>query len=152
VLLVGIAAPAFASTTPPADASSAIQQYVEVVPTASGGAAVGVGKPSVKPLAPAQVQQVEEQAGSAAPALQEVATSSAYGVPTKPLHVATTDRKRAVVKKALAPARAKPPKVPSLGSIGATEGGTGRVAGLGVILLATTGIAVAFAVRRRRAV
>jgi hypothetical protein len=65
---------------PPGDIS-AVSQYVEMVPTSSGGAATGISKPKLKPLPRRVNTELQKQAGKSAHALAEVATSSSYGAP-----------------------------------------------------------------------
>jgi hypothetical protein len=133
---------------PPTSAASAVDQYVEVVPTSGGGGAVGVGETTVKPLAPKKVVELREEAGPAAEALEEVATSSAYGAPKTELPVKPkTKHTRQVVtpRKATEP----PPKVPSLGSTFLGGGSSARLVVLAGLMAAAT-CAVAFLARRPR--
>jgi hypothetical protein len=69
---------AYANGVPPA---SAIAQYVETLPTGSGGQAVGVGEAITTKLTPRILRKIRKTAGPAAPTLIQAATSSAYGAP-----------------------------------------------------------------------
>ena len=62
--------------------SSAIAQYVEMIPTGEGVQAAGVGAPRTTKLPPKVARQIREHAGADAATLEQVATSSAYGAPT----------------------------------------------------------------------
>ena len=69
---------------PPPD-TSAIDQYVEGVPTAGGGVANGVGKNRAKALPRRVSALIARDGGSDAETLGEIASSSTYGAPQKPL-------------------------------------------------------------------
>ena len=62
-------------------ASSAVSQYVEMVPTASGDEAVGVGAPTTTRLPPPVSRRIDTDAGEEAAGLRKVVTSSSYGAP-----------------------------------------------------------------------
>jgi hypothetical protein len=145
-LVFGSAVAYGAPPTPPA--SSAIAQYVEMVPTSSGSAAPGVDEPEVAPLPEEDVAVLEEQAPEEAPALQVVATSSTYGAPVKKLEVRPTSP-HAPAARVLRPERVKAPAVPS--PTLALGGGTPRsVVWVGILMLATTCVLVGATIRRRR--
>jgi hypothetical protein len=63
------------------DIPSAVDQYVEDVPTGGGSAVPGSGGGSDSNLPPGVSAQISEQGGSDAPLLDQVATSSTYGAP-----------------------------------------------------------------------
>src|SRR4051794_14563217 len=85
VLLWSASARADSSQTPP-KVPSAISQYSESIPTASGAAFPGhTSKPSVAPLRPAVVAVVAAKGGSDSGTLKQIAESSAYGGPQTPL-------------------------------------------------------------------
>jgi hypothetical protein len=92
LVLCGIGALAgSAHAAGPAQApSSAIAEYVEMVPTATGAQAVGARTTRIAKLPSRIAKQIQAQAGSAAPTLEKVATSSAYGAPPIPARPATT--------------------------------------------------------------
>ena len=85
-VLISLAAtgPASAATPPgnPLQDVSAIDQYVEAIPTSSGPAATGGGSAKPRPLPPDVASEIREQGGNDADALMEVATSPRYGAPT----------------------------------------------------------------------
>ena len=62
-----------------AQTSGGVDQYVEDVPSAGGTTHPGKDKPKKDTIAPSVETQIEEQGGSDAPVLTEVATSSDYG-------------------------------------------------------------------------
>jgi hypothetical protein len=129
-------------------ASSAVSQYVEIVPTSGGGTAPGVGEQKVTPLPQKSDTVLEQVAPAAAPALKEVATSSTYGAPVNKVvvHPASPHTSAARV---LHPRKSSAPTVPSPAL--ALGGGTpGSLAWLGVVMLATACILATATIRRRR--
>jgi hypothetical protein len=66
-----------------AQTSGGVDQYVEDVPSAGGTTHPGKGKPKKDTIKPSVETQIEEQGGSDAPVLTEVATSSDYGAGPK---------------------------------------------------------------------
>ena len=75
--LLALPGTASAQTT---DIPSAVDQYVEDVPTGGGSSVPGSGGGSSN-LPPGVSAQISDQGGSDAPLLSQVATSSAYGAP-----------------------------------------------------------------------
>src|SRR5688500_16141999 len=76
-------APASAqSATPPPD-WPVIDQYIEMIPTAEGPASPRAEEER-EPLPPEVRREIQEQAGTDADALTEIATSSRYGAPQEP--------------------------------------------------------------------
>ena len=67
--------------SPAQPVSSAIAQYVEMIPTGEGVQAAGVGAPRTTKLPPKIARQIRKHAGADAATLEQVATSSAYGAP-----------------------------------------------------------------------
>jgi hypothetical protein len=65
----------------PGGSSSAVSQYVEVVPSASGPTAPGVGPSTTSKLAPSVVRSLAQRGGTDAAKLKKIATSSDYGAP-----------------------------------------------------------------------
>jgi hypothetical protein len=63
------------------DGTSAVDQYVEDVPTSSGSTIPGKNKPKKNSLPPSVSNQIERQGGSDAAILREVASSPDYGAP-----------------------------------------------------------------------
>ncbi len=81
-----VAAPvATAAAPPPKPKSSAVAQYVEMVPTSSGSTAPGIGKSTSKPLPKGTSTALRAAVPASAAALEAVSTSSAYGAPTTTL-------------------------------------------------------------------
>jgi hypothetical protein len=101
-----IAAPALAETPPPPPppGTPSIDQYVETVPTSSGGAAPGVGKPHVKPLSHRVNARLQARHDAVTDRLRAVATSSVYGAPQ---HTLAPVAKPKVVKPNAAQSRAR---------------------------------------------
>jgi hypothetical protein len=96
--------PAPEPPAPPPD-GPAISQYVETIPSGSGGQAVGVGKSRTKPLAKKAAKKLSRQATPLTPKLHSIATSSAYGAPQQALPRSTSAAKKAQPAKP----HAKPP-------------------------------------------
>ncbi len=71
--LLAATAPAQAQT------SGGVDQYVEDVPTAGGSTHPGKGPGKKDTIKPSVATEIEEQGGTDAPVLTEVATSSDYG-------------------------------------------------------------------------
>jgi cobalamin biosynthesis Mg chelatase CobN len=78
--LLAWAGQAYAQT--PSDAS-AVDQYVEDVPTSQGSTRPGQGKSTKTTIAPSVSSQIDAEGGSDADLLREVASSSDYGAPQK---------------------------------------------------------------------
>src|SRR5262249_4668221 len=66
---------------PPPPPPPSISQYVESVPTATGGASRAVTKPHAKPLAPAVARRLRNSDNPVVKDLNTIATSSTYGAP-----------------------------------------------------------------------
>jgi hypothetical protein len=77
------AAPALGEEPPPPPGTPSIDQYVETIPRSSGGAPVGVGMPRVTPLPRVVASRLHRRRDAVAERLEEVATSSAWGAPTR---------------------------------------------------------------------
>jgi hypothetical protein len=104
VAAVASAPRAGADDGPPA----AVNQYVEVIPTGSGGAAVGATKKGVKQLPKKTSDRLKKQAGADSELLEKVATQEEYGAPQQSLSPQQTQTTPAPkIKKA-----AKPQKAP----------------------------------------
>jgi hypothetical protein len=78
--LLAWAGQAYAQTP---DDASAVDQYVEDVPTSKGSTRPGQGKSTKTTLTPSVSSQIEAEGGSDADLLREVASSSDYGAPQK---------------------------------------------------------------------
>ena len=136
-----LSAVSLAGGQPPAQpGASAVQQYVEDVPTANGQSTPGVTKPAAQPLSPAALSALRRSTPATASALRTIATSPAYGAP----------------KIGASNAGATHPSSSLGGSLGSTADAIGTASdapllGLLVVLIATSLGAVGLAVRRGRA-
>lgn len=142
VVAVGISSAAvlpavsLAGGQPPAQpGASAVQQYVEDVPTANGQSTPGITKPAAQPLSPAALSALRGLTPATAGALRTIATSPEYGAPTISQGGAT-----------------HPSSSPGR-SLGTTADAIGTASdapllGLLVVLIATSMGAVGLAVRR----
>lgn len=157
-----------ADSSPPP--SSAIDQYVEQMPTAAGDKATGVGKAEEGKLSKKQDKALARSGSKVASLLKKVATSSDYGAPqTTPTPpqptIAPTNPKP---HKPSAPAKPKPHK-PSAKTVAPKpvnvsiadsasaaihaigSGSNGRILGLGIAMfLVTAGALIGTALRQRR--
>jgi hypothetical protein len=86
VLGAGAATPlAWSQEPPPPPEGPAISQYVETLPSGSGGQAVGVGRSRTKPLPTRAAKKLAQKKTPLAPKLKSIATSSSYGAPQQTL-------------------------------------------------------------------
>lgn len=134
---------------------AAVCQYVEQIPTSSGSQATGFGKPRVTPLPPAVKEQLTRQAGADAPLLEQIATSSVYGAPQKKLRAAPVGPNNRSSGELGPPIEREDTSIG--GALSAAvdvtaDGSNGRLIGLLIVLLAITGVALASAGYRQRAV
>jgi hypothetical protein len=83
-----LAAPgvAFGADGPPVPDVSAVSQYVEVIPTGSGGTVGGVAKARSTSIPKRIHALLARQGGRDAAKLTAIASSSAYGAPRKRVH------------------------------------------------------------------
>jgi hypothetical protein len=79
-LALAVAMPAHAAEPP-----SAVAQYIEQIPTASGSVVGPLQRGSAAPLPRSVDARLESEAGAEAPLLRDVATSPRYGAPTRTL-------------------------------------------------------------------
>jgi hypothetical protein len=93
---------------PPPD-TSAIDQYIEVVPTGGGGSAGGVGAPKSKSVSKRIGTLLSTNGGKDAATLRAVVSSSAYGAPQQQLQQTSEPEQQA-------PAKTKPAAKPKPGS------------------------------------
>ena len=82
VVAAGVLAPQVAARSRPGPPASAVQQYVEEVPTAKGPSSPGTGEQTTTPLSPTAKRALSRTAPATAAALRRIATSSAYGAPS----------------------------------------------------------------------
>jgi len=141
-------APAAAAAGSPQD-SGVYDQYTEQVPAANGphntsssgggGPSNGSGGPTAPGAAPIVLPAtLDDEGGTDAKTLREVATSPRFGAPeaTVPLPESSTK---------------SPPASLSAAVNAVTDGGDGRMVGLFVALLAVTAVSLGIAAARRRA-
>ena len=119
----------------PLPPTSAIDQYIESVPTAGGGVTNGVGKKRAKALPRRVGALIARDGGADAETLGEIASSSTYGAPQKPL----------------APKRVAPSSPSALSAAATATGSSGSYALwlLGILALTTVGAFVAAGLRQR---
>jgi hypothetical protein len=123
---------------PPPDDGSAIDEYVEEIPTSSGGVAPGAGEKKTKPLPTPVSAQLASEAGDDADVLTEVATSSDAGAPQADL--APPER---------GPGEGDDASSAPSAAVSAVSGASGgRFLGLLVILFLITGTALGAAIYR----
>ena len=140
-LAAALLAVSVAGAQPPAQpGASAVQQYVEDVPTANGQATPVITKPAAQRLSPAAQSALRRSPPATAGALRTIATSPAYGAP----------------KTGASSAGATLPSSSAEESLGSTANAIGtasdaRLLGLLVVLIATSIGAVGLAIRSARA-
>ena len=131
---------------PPNPGASSVAQYVELVPTASGPQAPGIGKERRLPLPPEAKRALDRVPKPMAAALLAVSTLSTYGAPSRLGNAASA---RDVFT---TPAVTRsPPRSQSLEATAAAMAprGDAHMIGLLVILAAVTVAAGALSLRRR---
>lgn len=155
--LLALPGTALAQTT---DDPSAVDQYVEDVPTGGGSSVPGSGKPKKTNLPPGVTAQIADQGGSDAELLNTVASSSDYGAPQKTLK-RKTERSGYTISGAQMERRegdggsASPEGDVSAASavssaVAADGAGAARLIGLLVLLFAVSLGALAFSALRHR--
>jgi hypothetical protein len=151
-LLVAAAAllVAFAGPTAALAQISSADQYVEDVPTSTGGAqgssgggGGGGGDDDAAPLSPAAEQALDESGGADANALRHVATSPTLGAPSQTLAGAGTPRDQ---NREVSVASALSQGIGALAGVDARGSSTALLAALAIV----TAAIAAFAVRRSR--
>ena len=127
--------------------SSAVQQYVEQLPTACGNQASKTGTHETK-LPKSIEQKIDSQAGSQAPILKKIATSEAYGAPQRTIKAQRTKTTKHY-QKILGDAEKHSNAVSaSFGVV--TDGSDARLLTLLIVMIGTAVAVVGTAVRRRR--
>jgi hypothetical protein len=162
VLAAGLGGGGAALADPPPVNVPAVDAYVEVLPTAGGGAAVGSGPVRSVRLPRTLDRRLRRATGKRAPLLEQIATSSRYGAPpVQP--VVRKDARKPRAKPAgggTVTATSSPPAARSAAPAGkpaldlaAIFSGpdAARTIGLGAIMALTTVVAVALGISRRRA-
>ncbi len=159
LVLTAFAAPgqALAKTPPkPPPDTSAIDQYIEVVPTGGGGVGLGVGAAQSTAVSKRIGKLLSAKGGKDAATLGAVVSSSAYGAPQQRLHQTSAPKKQAPAKTKSknepAPKSAPPAPPRALSAVVSASGGSGSHAfWLLGILVVTTLAALATAALRQRA-
>jgi hypothetical protein len=150
-IFVAVVASTFAGTAraeakPPDPGASSVAQYVELIPTAEGPKAPGVGLERRTPLGPGAQRALDNTSESTAASLETIATSSSYGAPPRPQPGAFDSSSRD---------RPRPTAEPSLDRTlqaiaeAAAPFGDDRLIGLLAILVAVTVGGAVVAVQRR---
>jgi hypothetical protein len=144
-----VAPAAHAAKKPPHPDSSAVAQYVEMLPTGSGDKAAGVGKRTVTPLTASQSSRLHHDAGRTASSLESIATSSDYGAPSQSLPLPEKGTRAKAIEELLTPSSNRSAVAPS--TIGAVAeygapNGTGML--LTLLVMSTAGLLL-LAYRRR---
>jgi hypothetical protein len=142
---------------PPPD-TSAIDQYIEVIPTGGGGVALGVGDAQSTAVSKRIGKLLSTQGGKDAAALRAVVSSSVYGAPQHRLHQTSKSKKQQSTKtkatKATSeshPAAATPASPNVLSAAVSASGGSGSHAFwlLGILVVTTVAALVTAALRQR---
>ena len=133
--------------------SSAVDQYVEQVPTSSGSQVSGLGGGKKRQLPKTVEKQLADEGGADAGVLKDVATSSDYGAPQEQLKLDKADKAR--LREAATDLRGDDSKVDVESAVSApvgvlADGSDRRLLGL-VIVMALIALAtlVAAAYRQR---
>ncbi len=134
------------------DPASSVAQYVEQIPTSCGNHATGTGNRSTK--LPRSIQKkIDQQGGSDATLLQNIATSESYGAPPQkiksPKAQAKADRHSKIVSDSAATHSSNPLSA-SVSVV--TDGSDARLIALVVLMVGIAVLVLATAVRRRRVV
>jgi len=149
-LSLAFAPPVYAQNNPPNPGGSAVNQYVELVPAASGPKAPGVEKKKRTSLSNAGKRALKQAPSAVAKPLEEIATSSTHGAPAiRPERKPTKPEPQATVRDSdIAPPG--PSVEVTLGTtVSAIASATDkRLFGLLLAVLVTTLGAVALAVKR----
>jgi hypothetical protein len=143
VAFLAASAQALAAGRPPAPPppTSAIDQYIESVPTAGGGVVNGVGKTRSKALPKRVGAAIERQGGADAATLRAIASTSTYGAP----------QKRIAPKQVAHPRREPPESSGALSAAAIATGSSGSHALwlLGILVVTTVAAFVAAGLRQR---
>ena len=137
--LFAAASPARAQSAPPDPGWSAVDAYVEQVPSAGGGSAPGVQDETQSSLSPAAEAALEATTQPVRDALEKVVSSSTYGAPQ------SVGQAPVVGPESDEPDDALGGTADALGTVS-----DGRLLALLLVLLATTLAALVLALRRAR--
>ncbi len=143
---VAFSGSAEAAPKPPKPSSSAVGQYVEMLPGASGPTAAGARTGSSTPLPAAPSRALRSVPRNTATLLQKVATSTAFGAPARVAKaVRETETRNTLPTSALSFGGAL-----KSGAQTATGQENGRLVAVLVFMLVITAAAAIGATRRRR--
>jgi hypothetical protein len=134
--VLALSAQALAADPPkPPPPTSAIDQYIESVPTAGGGVANGVGEQRSKRLSRRVATAIKRDGGADAATLKAITRSSTYGAP----------------QQRLVPRRDEPGSSNALSAAAVATGSSGSHALwlLGIVLLTTVAAVTAAGLRQR---
>ena len=157
---LGTTATAYADDCP--NAPSSVQQYVECVPSASGGSQPTGSSKKTRPIPKPIEQKIDEQGGDDAGALKEIVSSEASGAPVqtqikvnkakpkaKPAQTNSNNSGTSTPEIVSdAATRKSNPLAASVGVI--TDGSDGRLIALIVLMVGVAALVVFSALRRRR--
>ena len=135
--------------------SSAVDQYVEQVPTSSGSQVSGLGGGKKRELPRAVEKELADKGGDDAAVLQDVATSSDYGAPQEQLKLDEKDKAR--LREAVTDLRGDDSRVDVESAVSApvsvlAEGSDRRLLGLVIVMALIALATVVAAAYRQRAV
>ena len=135
--------------------ASAVDQYVEQVPTSSGSVVSGQGGGQKRELPRSVQKQLADAGGEDATVLEDVATSSDYGAPQEQLKLDKKDKAR--LREAVTDLRGEDSRVDVGSAVAApvsvlAEGNDGRLLGLVIVMALIALATVAAAAYRQRAV
>jgi MYXO-CTERM domain-containing protein len=125
---------------------SSVAQYTEQIPTACGKHVTGTGKGTRK-LPASTAQKIQEQGGSDATLLKNIATSAKFGAPTQKIKVKGGPKHNRFLGDRAA-TRSSNPLSASVSVV--TDGSDARLIALVVLMLGIAVLVLATAVRRRR--
>jgi hypothetical protein len=135
---------------------SAVDQYVECIPTGDGENSSGASAPTSGSLPPPIAAQIQSAGGEDAEVLEQVATSSRYGAPTKRAAKSSSTHGRisGETRAGAGPASDVWAGEAASAAVSAVQGGdAGRVVGLlvGLFLISAAALTVAAVRQKRRA-
>jgi protein involved in ribonucleotide reduction len=158
VAALGSSATAYADGCP--NAPSSVQQYVECVPSASGGSPTA-GTTKKQPIPKPIEQKIDSQGGDDTQALKDVVSSGnstptstptkVHKVTVKPKNTTKNNASQGSSEKSIVSDAATRKTNPLAASVGVITGGSdGRLIALIALMVAVTALVVFSALRRRR--
>src|SRR6266511_1975409 len=129
------------------DPASSVAQYVERLPTSCGNHATGTGNRTTK--LPRSIQEkIDQQGGSDATLLQNIATSESYGAPQQKIKSPKAHKSGPKRNKILSDAAKKTSNPLSASVSVVTDGSDARLIALVVLMVGIAVLVLATAVRR----